>query len=114
MSQKFIDLMTNVQKQYDIVIIDTPPILAVTDAAIIGMQAGTSMVVAGFEQSTVKEVEVSVRRFEQNGIEIKGAILNTVVKKPPATTATVITTTATNPLSHKTTAPAVRGWLLRF
>ena len=81
MSQKFIDLMTNVQKQYDIVIIDTPPILAVTDAAIIGMQAGTSMVVAGFEQSTVKEVEVSVRRFEQNGIEIKGAILNPVVKK---------------------------------
>ncbi|MBS6057104.1 MAG: polysaccharide biosynthesis tyrosine autokinase [Pantoea sp.] len=81
MSQKFIDLMTNVQKQYDIVIIDTPPILAVTDAAIIGMQAGTSMVVAGFEQSTVKEVEVSVRRFEQNGIEIKGAILNLVVKK---------------------------------
>jgi len=81
MSQKFIDLMANVQKQYDIVIIDTPPILAVTDAAIIGMQAGTSMVVAGFEKSTVKEVEVSVRRFEQNGIEIKGAILNLVVKK---------------------------------
>ncbi|MGD8105552.1 tyrosine-protein kinase Wzc [Pantoea sp. FN0302] len=81
MSQKFIDLMANVQKQYDIVIIDTPPILAVTDAAIIGMQAGTSMVVAGFEKSTVKEIEVSVRRFEQNGIEIKGAILNLVVKK---------------------------------
>lgn len=81
MSQKFIDLMASVQKQYDIVIIDTPPILAVTDAAIIGMQAGTSMVVAGFEKSTVKEVEVSVRRFEQNGIEIKGAILNLVVKK---------------------------------
>ncbi|MDR7342975.1 tyrosine-protein kinase Etk/Wzc [Pantoea alhagi] len=81
MSQKFVDLMASVQKLYDIVIIDTPPILAVTDAAIIGMQAGTNMVVAGFEKSTVKEIEVSVRRFEQNGIEIKGAILNLVVKK---------------------------------
>lgn len=81
MSQKFVDLMASVQKQYDIVIIDTPPILAVTDPAIIGMQAGTNMVVAGFEKSTVKEIEVSVRRFEQNGIEIKGAILNLVVKK---------------------------------
>ena len=81
MSQKFVDLMASVQKLYDIVIVDTPPILAVTDAAIIGMQAGTSMVVAGFEKSTVKEVEVSVRRFEQNGIEIKGAILNLVAKK---------------------------------
>jgi len=81
MSQKFVDLMDDVQKRYDIVIIDTPPILAVTDAAIIGLQAGTSMLVAGFEKTTVKEVEVSMRRFEQSGIEIRGAILNLVMKK---------------------------------
>ncbi|PKH20154.1 tyrosine-protein kinase Wzc [Enterobacterales bacterium CwR94] len=81
MSQKFSQMMEELQKRYDIVIVDTPPILAVTDAAVIGMQAGTSLVVAGFEKTTVKEVEVSIRRFEQNGIEIKGAILNLVMKK---------------------------------
>ncbi|WP_075180880.1 tyrosine-protein kinase Wzc [Pantoea sp. 1.19] len=81
MSQTFTQMLDALQKQYDIVIVDTPPILAVTDAAVIGMQAGTSLLVAGFEKTTVKEVEVSIRRFEQNGIEIKGAILNLVMKK---------------------------------
>ncbi|MFV8979545.1 tyrosine-protein kinase Wzc [Serratia fonticola] len=66
---------------YDIVLVDTPPILAVTDAAIISRHAGTSLLVARFEVNTLKEVEVSIRRFEQNGAEIKGIILNAVVKK---------------------------------
>jgi tyrosine-protein kinase Etk/Wzc len=62
-------------------LIDTPPILAVTDAAIIGKHAGTALMVARFELNTPKEVEVSFRRFEQNGVEIKGVILNAVVRK---------------------------------
>lgn len=66
---------------YDLVIIDTPPILAVTDAAIIGRFAGTSLLVARYETNTVKEVEVSIRRFEQVGVQIKGCILNGVLKK---------------------------------
>ena len=31
--------------------------------------------------NTVKEIEVSIRRFEQNGAEIKGVILNAIVKR---------------------------------
>ncbi|MFY0195277.1 polysaccharide biosynthesis tyrosine autokinase [Raoultella planticola] len=66
---------------YDLIIIDTPPILAVTDAAIIGRYAGTSLLVARFEENTAKEIEVSMRRFEQSGVIVKGCILNGVVKK---------------------------------
>lgn len=66
---------------YDIVILDTPPILAVTDAAIIGHYAGTTLLVARFELNTVKEIEVSLKRFEQSGVVVKGSILNGVVKK---------------------------------
>lgn len=58
-----------------------PPILAVTDAAIISRHAGTSLLVARFEVNTLKEIEVSIRRFEQNGAEIKGIILNAIVKR---------------------------------
>lgn len=67
--------------KYDLVIIDTPPILAVTDAAIIGRYAGTTLLVARFESNTVKEIEVSITRFEQSGVNVKGCILNGVVKK---------------------------------
>jgi tyrosine-protein kinase Etk/Wzc len=69
------------KENYDIVIFDTPPILAVTDAAIVSRHVGTSLLVVRFEVNTLKEVEVSIRRFEQNGAEIKGVILNAVTKK---------------------------------
>lgn len=81
MHQRFQKLIEWASQHYDLVLVDTPPILAVTDAAIIGRYAGTTLLVARFEQNTAKEMEVSVRRFEQSGITIKGCILNGVVKK---------------------------------
>ncbi|HDY8407306.1 TPA: polysaccharide biosynthesis tyrosine autokinase, partial [Klebsiella pneumoniae] len=36
------ELLNQVQKEYDLIIVDTPPILAVTDAAIVGQYVGTS------------------------------------------------------------------------
>jgi tyrosine-protein kinase Etk/Wzc len=81
MSSRFKDLIEWASKNYDIVLIDTPPILAVTDAAIIGHHAGTALMIARFATNTVKEIEVSIRRFEQNGVDIKGVILNAVEKR---------------------------------
>ncbi|MDK1828787.1 polysaccharide biosynthesis tyrosine autokinase [Klebsiella sp. K5-212] len=81
MHRNFGALIDWVSKKYDIVILDTPPILAVTDAAIIGNYAGTTLLVARFEQNTVKEIDISSKRFEQSGVQVKGCILNGVVKK---------------------------------
>lgn len=81
MHKRFEDLISWAGKNYDIVILDTPPVLAVTDAAIIGRYAGTTLLVARFELNTAKEIEVSVKRFEHSGITTKGCILNGVVKK---------------------------------
>ena len=81
MHPRFETLLKKVNNEYDLVIIDTPPILAVTDAAIIGRYAGTTLLVARFEINTPKELMVSVKRFEQSGITIKGCILNGIVKK---------------------------------
>ncbi|WP_415423479.1 tyrosine-protein kinase Wzc [Serratia marcescens] len=81
MGARFKDLIEWAEKNYDIVMIDTPPILAVTDAAIIGHNAGTSLMIARFGVNTVKEMEISIRRFNQNGIDIKGVILNAVEKR---------------------------------
>ena len=81
MHSRFQNLLSWASDNYDLVIVDTPPILAVTDAAIIGNYAGTTLLVARFEQNTVKEIEVSAKRFEQSGVMIKGCILNGVVKK---------------------------------
>ncbi|EOE0748905.1 polysaccharide biosynthesis tyrosine autokinase [Klebsiella pneumoniae] len=81
MHPRFEKLLAWASAKYDLVIIDTPPILTVTDAAIIGRYAGTTLLVARFESNTVKEIEVSITRFEQSGVNVKGCILNGVVKK---------------------------------
>ncbi len=81
MHPRFEKLLAWASAKYDLVIIDTPPIVAVTDAAIIGRYAGTTLLVARFESNTVKEIEVSITRFEQSGVNVKGCILNGVVKK---------------------------------
>ncbi|WP_405080711.1 tyrosine-protein kinase Wzc [Pectobacterium versatile] len=81
MHSRFAEFIKWAGENYDLVLLDTPPILAVTDAAIISRHAGTSLLVARFEMNTLKEIEVSIRRFEQNGTEIKGVILNAIVKR---------------------------------
>ncbi|MBM7185671.1 polysaccharide biosynthesis tyrosine autokinase, partial [Klebsiella pneumoniae] len=81
MHKNFDALLSWASQNYEIVVLDAPPILAVTDAAIIGNYVGTTLLVARFEQNTAKEIEVSVRRFEQSGVIVKGCILNGIIKK---------------------------------
>lgn len=84
MSERFAELVNWGSKNYDLVLIDTPPILAVTDAAIVGRHAGTTLMVARYAVNTLKEVETSLSRFEQNGISVKGGILNSIFRRASA------------------------------
>jgi tyrosine-protein kinase Etk/Wzc len=81
MHPRFTALLESLSSQYDLVIIDTPPILAVTDAAIVGQHAGSSLLVTRFGLNQPKEVLLTKKRFEQNGVQIKGAIFNAVEKR---------------------------------
>lgn len=81
MHNRMEELLDQVAKDFDYVIIDTPPVLAVTDAAIIGRYAGTSLLVARFDQTPVNEMLHTIKRFEQNGVTIKGVILNGVERR---------------------------------
>lgn len=81
MSERFKRLLDTVKGQYDIVVIDTAPILAITDSAIIGKYVGTSLLIAYYGVNTVKDVELSLKRFKQNDIEITGVILNGIDAK---------------------------------
>lgn len=81
MHQNFSELLESVGQDYDIVIIDTPPILAVTDAAIIAHHVGTCLLVARFGMNQPKELALAKRRFEQNSVKLKGAIFNAVERR---------------------------------
>ncbi|HEM7130802.1 polysaccharide biosynthesis tyrosine autokinase [Providencia rettgeri] len=81
MSERFKRLLDTVKGQYDVVVIDTAPILAITDSAIIGKYVGTSLLIAYYGVNTVKDIELSLKRFKQNDIEITGVILNGIDAK---------------------------------
>lgn len=81
MHPRFQRLIEWASEQYDLVIIDTPPVLAVTDASIVGALSGTTLMVIRFGMNTVKEIDVARHRFEQSGVEVKGVILNATEKK---------------------------------
>lgn len=81
MNARFSALLEHLKQMFDLIIIDTPPILAVTDAAIIGHHAGTAMLVVRFGLNQAREVALARQRFEQNNVPLKGAIFNAVEKR---------------------------------
>lgn len=81
MHPRFEQLLKSIESKYDLIIVDTPPILAVTDAALVAAHAGTSLLVTRFGINQAKEVLLAMHRFEQNGVHVKGAIFNAVEKR---------------------------------
>jgi len=76
MSPKLESLIEHVKNDYDLVIIDTPPVLTVTDPMIIGKYACATMIVARYNETSIKEMTMIKQRFKQHGIVINGVILN--------------------------------------
>ncbi|KJG23575.1 hypothetical protein UB37_06725 [Photobacterium iliopiscarium] len=68
-------------EHYDVVIVNTPPVLAVVDAAIIGAAVGTTVMVGSYGIDSLKEIEQAKQSFEDNGVEVNGFVLNNTIKK---------------------------------
>ena len=77
-SAKFAALLEQLSPLYDHIIIDTPPVLAVTDGIIISQYTGVNLVIARFAKTQMKELELTMNRFEQVGVKINGVILNDI------------------------------------
>ena len=78
LSPNAMKLMQLLSGQYDIVLIDTPPVLAVSDTLIIASLAATVFIVARAEISSLGEIEESNKRLSQSGVVVRGVILNDV------------------------------------
>ncbi|WP_168541896.1 polysaccharide biosynthesis tyrosine autokinase [Acinetobacter sp. A2] len=80
-TQKIADMLTHLSSQFDHILIDTPPVLAVTDGIIISQYAGVNLVVARYAKTQMKELELTVNRFEQAGVKVNGFILNDIQRE---------------------------------
>ena len=73
---RFSDLLSTLMPRYDHVIIDSPPILAVTDAAIIGQMVGGTLMVLKAGAHPMGEIELAVKRLKQSDVNLRGILFN--------------------------------------
>jgi tyrosine-protein kinase Etk/Wzc len=76
MSSSLKDLMAQLDSRFDLIIVDTPPALAVTDPVIIGRQVGTTIAVARFDETPLREIDAMNRLLRSSGVTLAGAVLN--------------------------------------
>jgi len=77
-SPRFAEILAELSRRYDVVVVDTPAILAVTDSALVARHAGLNLLVLRAGEHPVEEIALSVKRLSQNGAQVGGAILNDV------------------------------------
>jgi capsular exopolysaccharide synthesis family protein len=69
-------LIAELRKRYEIIIIDSPPILPVPDALILGRWADGALLAARFEVSRSPQVERARRQLDNAGIPLLGTVIN--------------------------------------
>ena len=81
MHKNFAEICSELDKRFELTIMDAPPLLAVTDPVIIGKYAGMILLVVRHLFTQRAEVSASIRTIENNGLKISGAVVNDYVPK---------------------------------
>lgn len=76
MRPRMTELLALLNKDFDLILLDMPPVLAVTDPAVIGRIAGGTLIVARHGITQIGEIEATQRTLEGAGVKITGAVLN--------------------------------------
>ena len=71
-------LLESLRVHYDLVLVDSPPVLALADPLVIGAHAGAVFLVVRAGVSTMREIAAAVKRFNQAGIAPAGIVFNDV------------------------------------
>ncbi|NLC31629.1 MAG: CpsD/CapB family tyrosine-protein kinase, partial [Candidatus Moranbacteria bacterium] len=76
-----IEKLNQLAKQYDLVLLDSAPVLAVSDAMALAPHAGATFLLARANQTTLGEIDESAKRIRQAGGNVKGVIFNDMVAR---------------------------------
>lgn len=74
--ERFVIAIDKLSQLYDYVIIDSPPVLLVTDPVIIGRLAGAALLIVKSGTHTLREIELCAKRLEQGGANLRGVVFN--------------------------------------
>jgi tyrosine-protein kinase Etk/Wzc len=76
--QRFSNCLNVLTPRYDHIIIDSPPVLAVTDASIIGQMVGGTLMVLKAGEHPMREIEQAMKRLKQADVNLRGILFNDI------------------------------------
>lgn len=76
LNERMVKLLEGLSDRYDLLMIDTPPVLAVADAAILAERCGTVFLVTRFGKSSIGEISECAKQLGQVNVSVKGVIFN--------------------------------------
>jgi capsular exopolysaccharide synthesis family protein len=82
-SKQMEDMLTALRAEYDFVIIDTPPVLAVTDASILGRLTDATILIIRYGTAQRHVVQRCVDLLDRSGTHLLGVAVNAVDFKAP-------------------------------
>jgi tyrosine-protein kinase Etk/Wzc len=77
-SERFRTMVEDLSRNYDIMLADLPPILAATDAALVGRVAGVNLLVVRAAWHPARELQLAVKAYAENGVRLSGLVFNDV------------------------------------
>ncbi|RFU47918.1 polysaccharide biosynthesis tyrosine autokinase [Paraburkholderia sp. DHOC27] len=80
-SSRFSEILRRFEEQFDLVIVDTPPLLAVADAAIIANMAGSTVLVMRAGAHTERNIKESLKKLRRARARVIGGVMNAVPLK---------------------------------
>jgi capsular exopolysaccharide synthesis family protein len=75
------DIFMRLRDQYDLILIDSPPVLPVTDAAILSRHADATLMLAAAGETRPADLHRAVEKLGQVGVIILGTVLNKATKQ---------------------------------
>lgn len=77
-SDKFSTLMDELNAHYDYIIIDSPPVLAASDAMILSQYADKVLMVTRYDKSIEGQLVYAIKLLNKSNIQVDGIVLNDV------------------------------------
>jgi succinoglycan biosynthesis transport protein ExoP len=75
-SPRVVELFRRLRQEYDLVLIDTPPMMHLADARALGRVANGVVLVLRSGQTTLAQAQLAVQRFADDGTHVVGTVLN--------------------------------------
>ncbi|MEM1362923.1 MAG: polysaccharide biosynthesis tyrosine autokinase [Pseudomonadota bacterium] len=80
-SDRFADFIGELREQYDHIIVDTPPVLLVTDARIIAQLVDATLLNVKWDATTAMQVETALDSFRSANLRVHGLVLTQIDPK---------------------------------